>query len=137
MASNKWIAPAVGYLFLTGIIGVTIKLALRGVKWPELVLWSAIVYAVVALVLLAFGNRAIHFDASGGWAIATGICAVLGLICAIIALRHGPAVVVVPVMSAFPVVTILASLAFLGESVSAIQALGAGLVLAGVILLSR
>jgi uncharacterized membrane protein len=59
------------------------------------------------------------------------------LICSFVALRHAKAVVAVPVMSAYPLVTVLASIAFLGESFSLAKVVGVGLVLAGVVLLAR
>jgi transporter family protein len=67
----------------------------------------------------------------------SGVCAAVGLICSFIALRNADAVVAVPVMSAYPVVTVIASLAFLSESISATKALGVMLVLAGVLVLAR
>jgi drug/metabolite transporter (DMT)-like permease len=137
MTDNKWIVPALGYVCLTGILGVTIKLALRGMRWPELLLWTAFVYVIVAGLVLALGHPTVHLDASSGWALATGVGAAAGIVCSFVALRHAPAVLAVPVMSAYPVVTVLASLAFLGESFTVTKAAGVGLVLAGVILLAR
>jgi len=61
----------------------------------------------------------------------------VGLIGSFIALRHADAVVAVPVMSMYRVVTVVASLAFLGESLSLSKLLGVLLVLAGVIVLVR
>ena len=78
-----------------------------------------------------------HVNRGAPWALASGICAAVGLICSFIALRHAKAVVAVPVMSAYPVVTVLASIAFLRESLSLTKAAGVGLVLIGVILLAR
>jgi drug/metabolite transporter (DMT)-like permease len=61
----------------------------------------------------------------------------VGLIGSFIALRHADAVVAVPVMSTYPVVTVLASVAILGESVSGSKIVGVLLVLAGVVVLVR
>lgn len=137
MSANKWILPALGFVLVTGVLGITIKLALRHVKWPELLLWAALVYAALAVVSLFLGNKTIHLGAGGAWGLASGICAASGLIFSFVALRHAPAVVAVPVMSAYPVVTVIGSLIFLGESFSASKAVGAALVLTGVVLLAR
>jgi uncharacterized membrane protein len=137
MNANKWLLPALGFVLLTGLLGVTIKLALRDVKWPELLIWTAIVYAVLALASIPLGNTRLHFGAGAAWAVASGICAALGLICSFVALRHARAVIAVPVMSAYPVVTVLASIIILREPFNPAKALGAGLVLVGVIVLAR
>jgi drug/metabolite transporter (DMT)-like permease len=137
MTGSNWVPPALGFVLLTGLLGVTIKLALRHVEWPELLLWTALVYAVLALGSVALGNSSIHLGPGGAWGLASGICAAGGLIFAFVALRHADAGVAVPVMAAYPVVTVLASLAFLGESFSLVRALGVVLVITGVIVLSR
>src|SRR5438105_384837 len=137
MTTNKWILPALGFVLLTGLLGVTIKLALRDVKWPEILIWTAIVYAALALGSIALGGNALHLNRGAPWALVSGICAAVGLICSFIALRHAKAVVAVPVMSAYPVVTLLASVTFLRESISPSRAAGIALVLIGVILLAR
>jgi drug/metabolite transporter (DMT)-like permease len=135
--ANKWLPPALGFVLLSGVLGVTIKLALRDVKWPEILTWTAIVYVVLTLVSIPLGNSRLHLGAGAAWGIASGLCAAIGLICSFVALRHAPAVVAVPVMSAYPVVTVVASVVFLREPFSPTRAVGFGLVLTGVILLAR
>lgn len=137
MTMNRWLLPALGFVLLTGLLGVTIKLALRDVKWPELLIWTAMVYAVLALGSAVLAGNTVHLNRGTPWALLSGICAAMGLICSFIALRHAKAVVAVPVMSAYPVVTVLASVAFLRESISLSRVAGIGLVLAGVVLLAR
>lgn len=137
MTVNKWLPPALGFVVLTGLLGVTIKLALRDVKWPELLTWTAIVYVALALVSVALGNSKLHLGAGAAWGIVSGFCAAAGLICSFVALRHARAVIAVPVMSAYPVVTVAASVLFLRESFSPIKGLGMGFVLVGVVLLAR
>jgi uncharacterized membrane protein len=137
MTTNKWILPALGFVLLTGLLGVTIKLALRDVKWPEILIWTAIVYAVLALGSIVLTGNTLHLNRGAPWALLSGIAAAVGLICSFIALRHAKAVVAVPVMSAYPVVTLLASVAFLRESISLTRAAGVALVLTGVVLLTR
>jgi uncharacterized membrane protein len=134
---NKWLPPALGFVVLSGLLGVTIKLALRDVKWPELLTWTAIVYVVLTLVSIALGNSKLHLGAGAAWGVASGLCAAVGLICSFVALRHARAVIAVPVMSTYPVVTVVASIIFLREPFSVTRALGVGFVLTGVILLAR
>jgi drug/metabolite transporter (DMT)-like permease len=137
MTTNKWLLPALGFVVLTGMLGVTIKLALRGASWPELLTWAGIVYALLALASIPLGNTHLHLGVTGLWGVTSAFCAALGLICSFIALRHASAVVAVPVMSAYPVVTVIASVVILHESLSVMKLLGMGLVLAGVVLLAR
>ena len=137
MNVNKWLPPALGFVLLSGLLGVTIKLALRDVNWPELLTWTAIVYAVLTLISIPLGNSKLHLGAGAAWGVASGLCAAVGLICSFVALRHARAVIAVPVMSAYPVVTVVASVLVLREPFSATKAVGAGLVLAGVIVLAR
>lgn len=135
--TTKWLLPALGFIVVTGLLGVTVKLALRHLKWPELLMWTAIVYVVLALGSVALGNRTMHLDVGALWALASGICAAAGFIFASIALRYADAGVAVPVMAAYPLVTMAGSIAFLAESFSPSRAIGAALVVSGVVLLTR
>lgn len=136
-ATSRWLIPALGFVLFTGLLGVTIKLALRNVEWPVLLLWTGIVYSVLAISVLATGVVSVGFGPGVGWAAVCGVFAAAGLICSFVALRHADAVVAVPVMSMYPVVTVIASLAILGETLSLSKLLGVLLVLAGVIVLVR
>jgi uncharacterized membrane protein len=136
-ATTRWLFPALGFVLLTGLLGVTIKLALRNVEWPVLLLWTGIVYFVLAGGALATGQVSLSFGPGVGWAAVSGVCAAAGLICSFVALRHADAVVAVPVMSAYPVVTVGASLLVLSESLSLSKLAGVVLVLAGVVVLAR
>jgi transporter family protein len=134
-ATGRWLIPALGFVLFTGVLGVTIKLALRSLEWPVLLLWTGIVYSILAVSVLATGVVSFGFGPGVGWAAVSGAAAAAGLICSFVALRHADAVVAVPVMSVYPVVTVIASLAFLGESLSVTRLLGVLLVLAGVTVL--
>jgi drug/metabolite transporter (DMT)-like permease len=136
-ATSRWLLPALGFVVLTGLLGVTIKLALRHVDWPVLLLWTGIVYCVLAAGALVTHQVSFGFGPGVGWAAVSGVCAAGGLICSFVALRHADAVVAVPVMSTYPVVTVVASVAVLAESLSATKVAGVLLVLAGVLVLAR
>ena len=136
-ATGRWLLPALGFVLFTGLLGVTIKLALRHVDWPVILLWTGIVYCALAGLTLVTGQASLGFGPGVGWAALSGVLAAAGLICSFVALRHADAVVAVPVMSTYPVVTVIASVAILSESVSAPRILGVLLVLAGVVVLVR
>ncbi|HEY1367271.1 MAG TPA: EamA family transporter [Gaiellaceae bacterium] len=132
-----WILPTLGYIITLGLAGVTIKLALRTISWQQLVLWVPVVYIVWAIVFALVGGARFPLGAGGGWAALTALCASSALILFFVALDRGDASKVVPVGSAYPVVTLIASAIFLSESITPIRVAGTALVVAGVVLLSR
>jgi uncharacterized membrane protein len=131
-----WVLPSAGYVAVVGALGVLIKLALRDVTWTDLVVSSAIAYVVVAGVLLAAGSATLQ-GASGPLALFVGACAVGGLVLSSVALQHADASRAVPLMSTYPLVTVLLAVVFLAEAVSLAQGFGIVLVIAGVVLLGR
>jgi bacterial/archaeal transporter family protein len=133
----RWLVPALGFVLLTGALGVTIKLSLRHTNWTAILVWTAIVYAILALGAVLAGGASFYVGPGWPWAMTSGVCAAGGLICSFVALRNADAVVAVPVMSAYPVVTVIASLAVLSESISATKVVGMMLVLFGVLVLAR
>ena len=131
-----WVVPALLYIVLLGASGVTTKLALRTISWEQMVLWVPVVYVTVCIVLLATGTR-FPLGVGGGWALATAVCVAAALILFFIALTHGEAATVVPVTSAYPVVTLIGAALFLSEKITLVRGFGTALVVAGVVLLSR
>jgi len=136
-ATGRWLVPALGFVLCTGMLGVTIKLALRDVEWPVILLWTGIVYCALAVVALVTGQVSLGLGPGVGWSALSGALAAAGLICSFVALRHADAVVAVPVMSTYPVVTVIASVLILSEAVSAPRAIGVLLILVGVVVLAR
>jgi bacterial/archaeal transporter family protein len=122
-------------MLLVGVLGVTTKLALRTVGWPALLLWTAAVYAVVAVVLLASGAR-LRLGPGTAYALLSGSIAAGGLVLFFLALQRGDATRVVPVTSAYPVVTALLGAAVLSERLTAATAVGTALVLGGIVLIT-
>lgn len=131
-----WVVPALLYIVLLGASGVTTKLALRTISWEQMVLWVPIIYVAVSIVLVATGTR-FALGAGGAWALATAVCVAAALILFFIALTHGEAATVVPVTSVYPVVTLAGAALFLSEKITFVRGVGTGLVVAGVVLLSR
>lgn len=132
---SGWIVPAVLYIFLLGALGVTTKVALRHISWQEVILWTAIVYAFIAIGMLLFGQVSLHFNAGTLPGIASGVLASTALIAFYIALGRGDASVVVPVASAYPIVTLILAAIFLAEPITLLRAGGALLVIVGVALI--
>ena len=111
------------------------KLALRHASWSQV----GLVYAIASAILFAgilLGQTSRSFAGANGWALAgSGLCGAVGLVAFYLALDHGKASVVVPVVSVYPLVTAVLALTFLGESLTVLQAIGIGCALFGVVLI--
>lgn len=133
----SWILPTLGYMLLLGAAGVTSKLALRTISWEQLVLWVPVAYIAFSIALAAGRGAKFPLGAGGAWAALTALCAAASLILLFFALTKGDASQIVPAGSAYPVVTLIGSALFLGESITVPRIVGTLLVVAGVILISR
>jgi transporter family protein len=131
-----WLLPALGYVVLVGITGVTTKVALRTIEWQQVVYWVPVVYIGFSLLIWLVYRKPMVLGAGGGWAILTAICAAGGLILLFYALSKGDASVVVPATSAYPVVTLIGAAIFLSESITVPRVIGTLLVITGVIVIS-
>ena len=112
------------------------RLALRTISWEQMVLWVPIAYIVFSVVLAATGTT-FPTGVGSAWAALTAFAAAAALILFFYALTKGEASQVVPAMSAYPVVTLIGSALFLSEKITLVRGIGTGLVVAGVVLLSR
>lgn len=133
---SGWLLPSLAYIALLGGLGVTTKLALRHVTWQEIIVWTAIVYAVIAIGLLALGQAKVVVGPGTAAAIGSGVLAATALLMFFIALRTGEASRVVPLTSAYPIVTLALSVLVLAEAVTVLRAVGTLAVVVGVVLLS-
>jgi transporter family protein len=132
-----WIPPTIGYILILGASGVTAKLALRTITWEQLVLWVPVAYVVFSIGLVAVKGTSFPLGVGGGWAATTAVGASSALILFFYALTKGDASQVAPATSAYPVVTVIGSALFLSEKITLVRGVGTGLVVAGVVLLSR
>ena len=132
-----WLPPTIAYILVLGAGGVTAKLALRTISWEQLVLWVPVAYIIFSAVLMIFRGARFPLGVGGGWAAATAFAASSALILFFYALTKGPASQVTPATSAYPIVTVIGSAAFLSEKLTLVRGLGTALVVAGVVLLSR
>src|SRR5262249_36261214 len=132
-----WFLPSFAYLVVIGSLGVTTKYALRTMSWEELILWTSAAYLAVGCALLAIGTPArFHGGLDGFLAGLTALIFPAAGILFSLALAHGPASRVVPVTSAYPLVTVLLSATFLAEGVTLLRIVGTLLVVAGLIVVS-
>jgi bacterial/archaeal transporter family protein len=134
---SGWVLPAAGYLLLLGALGVTLKLALRDVEWQQVVLWAPIFYGLFAIGSVVLSGTRLPLGAGAWWALASGFCLAAAGVLIFVALDRGPASQVVPLTSAYPVVTLVGSALFLSEKITVVRGVGTALVVVGVAMLSR
>lgn len=130
-----WLLPTLLYVVLLGGLGVTGKLALRGLGWQELIIWTAIAYSACAVVFLALGTG-VKLEVNTWWALASALIVPAALILLYVALGNGEASKIIPISAAYPAVTLVLAGLFLGEAVTLVKLGGLGLVLIGVVLLT-
>jgi transporter family protein len=123
-----------------GLWGFLGKLAMDRAMPPSSVfLAGGIVGAVAVSALLLQVHRTggiMPWDAPFNlWGVLAGACLAIGSLFFYLALAAGQAVVVVPATATYPVVTVLLSMAVLGERPTLLQWLGIALVVLGGLLL--
>ncbi len=132
----RWLIPALCYIVLTAGLGITTKLSLRHLRWPDMIVWTAIVYAVSVVVIAVVRGVHLNLGVGDAWAAASGLLAVAGLVALFVALDNGPVTKVVPVTAAYPLVSALLAVAVFSERISLVRAGGIVMVVLGVVLLS-
>jgi transporter family protein len=132
-----WIVPTLGYVLLLGAAGVTARYALRTISWQQLVLWVPIAYLVLAIPIGVTRGAGFPLGIGGLWAALTAFCAAGALVLLFLALTKGEASTVVPVSSAYPLVTLAGAAVFLAEQITVARVLGALLIVSGVVVISR
>jgi transporter family protein len=131
----SWLGYALTTVVLwTGwsFIGV---LALRTVSAAQATLVFGIATVLVGVVGLAVGARGASWSPPGlGLAAVSGICGSVGMATFYLALDHGKASSVAPIIGIYPAFVALLAVAFLSERLSGLQVLGVGLAVTGVVL---
>jgi transporter family protein len=133
----NWFLPTLGYVVLLGLFGVTAKLALRTITWEQLLFWLPFAYLVWIITFVVTRGTKIPLGTGGAWAIATALLGATAVVLLFIGLQEGDASSVIPVSSAYPVVTLLASAVLLSETLTLSRIVGTALVVAGLVLLGR
>jgi bacterial/archaeal transporter family protein len=131
----SWFAYALATVVLWTLWSFLGIIALRNVSPAQATLLFGIAVAAVGAASLVLGGRGASWLTSGlAVAAVSGICGALGMATFYLALDHGKASSVVPVIGVYPAFVALLAVAFLSERLSAIQTLGIVLAVTGVIL---
>jgi bacterial/archaeal transporter family protein len=132
----EWLIPTVVYIFAAGGLGVLSKVALRHIRWPELVMWSGIGYVILGLFLLGIGQTQVEFVTGSVWAGVGTVVIITSLFMFFVALSSGEVGKVVPITAAYPVVTLILAAIFLSEGITVAKAVGVCIVVGGVVVLT-
>ena len=109
-------------------------IALKDVSTGVATLVFGVAVVVVGAVTLAIGGRGSWSPSGTAVAALSGTCGALGMATFYLALDHGKASSVVPVIGVYPAFVAVLAVAFLSESLSAVQAGGVLLAVTGVIM---
>ncbi len=135
---KTWYAYSLLTVLLWGFWGVFTKLAVSSSKPRQMLLFQAvgaIAFAVLVLFLLKF---TVEWSAKGFvFSFLGGFVAFVGFLTFFLALEQGSVSTVVTLSALYPVVTILFSIAFLGEKLTRTQGLGIIFALIAGVLLAR
>ncbi|MEJ5329723.1 MAG: DMT family transporter [Desulfobaccales bacterium] len=133
-----WFWLAMGAIFLWGAWGVLGKVAARSLPFQAVYAVGVLGHlATVVTVLLTTGGRLPWHPAGWAAALGAGLCTSVGLLCFYGALARGPAAVVVPLTSLYPVITVLLSRVLLQETLTLRHLAGIALAVAAGWLLSE
>ncbi len=129
-----WLAYALATVVLWTAWSFFGVIALRNATPAQATLIFGIAVTIVGAVYLAVSDRG--GATSSGLAVAalSATCGAIGMTTFYLALDHGKASSVVPVIGIYPALVALLSVAFLSEHLSAVQALGVLLAVTGVVL---
>ncbi len=113
----SWLAWSLLALATWGVWGILPKIALQGMSWQQLLVFGSFSSFAVSLVVLAIVRPTLAVPLETLLpAIAAGLLGSVGVIATFLALSQGgKASVVIPLTAAYPVITVILSIAFLRE----------------------
>lgn len=130
-----WVLPVVAFVLVNALLGVTTKIALRDLRWQQLLVWTGLCYVVISVVLILDGARFVVTEGSE-WAIVMSVMVPSTFVLLFLALGTGDVSRVVPIGAAYPAVTVLAAALLLDEPLTTVRVAGTALVILGVVLVS-
>jgi uncharacterized membrane protein len=131
----SWLAYALATVVLWTAWSFLGVVALRSVSPPHATILFGIATTVVGVASLVLGRSASWSPSGMAVAAISGVCGGLGIGTYYLALAHGKASSVAPVVGAYPAFVALLAVVFLSERMSAIQVLGVALAVLGIILI--
>ena len=129
----NWLILSTITIISWGFVGFFLKLASNHSHWTEIYIVSNLALLVASLLLYISQKPSISVGSPGfNYAMIAGIMMALSTISFYVAIQTGKAIIVIPLTSLYPVVTIVLSYLILHEQISLTK--GVGIILAVVAL---
>lgn len=123
-------------LFLWGIWGFMTKILTRDTAAETVAFWSTLA-SVVPILLYTLAAGTMQWVRTAPWAMLSGVAAGCATVCFYLALKGGPASVVLPLTGMYIVIPAVLGFIVLKEQVSINHILGLGFAILAVFFLSR
>lgn len=137
MIAVNWLVLSMITVISWGFMGFFVKLAYRYVSWPQIyIITNALMFASSLLVYIS-EKPSITVGTTGfNYALISGFISVLGTIAFYAALQGGKAIIVIPLTSLYPVITVVLSYLLLHEEITLTKGIGITLALIAIVLVA-
>ncbi len=133
----NWLFPALIATLSWGVWGLAMRFASQHYEWHQTLILSSFWTFIFAMVIGFWFTSGIVFDSTGLWfTIAAGFFGSLAVAGFQSALELGKTSIIVPLTALYPVVTVVLSVIFLKEGVTALQGMGIALAIVSTLLMS-
>jgi transporter family protein len=133
----NWLVFSILAVVFWGFWGFFIKLASTQLSWQQVFIVTSSVTLVFSLLTFVIAKPSFEIGSQGlYYALTAGVLGAFALIFFNMAIKEGDALVVVPLTSLYPVITVVLSYFILSEKLTATKGLGIILALIAIILVS-
>jgi len=133
----NWLILSIITIISWGIMGLIVKLATKHTNWTQIYIITNTIIFAAALIIYITQKPTITIGSTGfNYALAAGIISTIGTIAFYLAIQGGKAIIVIPLTSLYPVITVVLSYLILHEEITLTKGLGIILALIALILVS-
>ncbi len=133
----NWLVFSILAVIFWGFWGFFIKLASAQLSWQQVFIVTSFITLVFSLLTFVIVKPSFEIGSqSASYALTAGVLGAFALIFFNMAIKEGNAIVVVPVTSLYPVITVVLSYLILNEKLTFTKGLGIILALIAVVLVS-
>ena len=133
----NWLILSIITIISWGFVGFFLKLASNHSHWTEIYVVSNLALLVASLLLYISQKPSISVGSPGfNYAMIAGIMMALSTISFYVAIQTGKAIIVIPLTSLYPIVTIVLSYLILHEQISLTKGLGIILAVVALVLIA-
>ena len=137
MIAINWLVLSIITIITWGFVGFFLKLASNYSHWTGIYVVSNLAILVVSLLIYVSQKPSISVGSPGfNYAMIAGIMMALSAISFYVAIEVGKAIIVIPLTSLYPVVTIVLSYLILHEQISLTKGVGIALALVALVLVA-